>query len=134
MIDSPDAIATNALPARRGYRFDGNLDFVELRTRDHRGDFALRYFQVDNGAIANVSAATRQAIFIVAVSFEVAAPRFAPETLGNRAALDRHGRNGLSMFLELGKLAFCLSPILGYRHIGPPPEVAHPLPLLHRGI
>jgi len=56
------------------------------------------------------------------VAFEVGATTTCPECRGNRAALDRYGRNGLSLLLELSQLAFCLPPPFGHRHIRLPPK------------
>src|ERR1039458_6994953 len=70
-----------------------DLDLVEFRPGHHRSHLALRDLQVDDGAVADIGPAARQAVLIVAVSFEVIAPRLPPEALGNCAALDTHGCN-----------------------------------------
>src|SRR5450759_1414330 len=101
-IDGSGAISTDGFPACSRDRRNGDLDLVEFRPGYHCGDLALRDLQVDDGAVADIGPATRQAVLIVAVSFEVVAPRLAPEALGNCAALDTHGCNGLSPLPELG--------------------------------
>ena len=72
---------------------------VELRAADHRRDLAARDLQVDHRAVADVGAAARQAVRVVAVALEVVAPGLAPEGAGDGAALDDHGRDRLSLLL-----------------------------------
>src|SRR5674476_401651 len=116
-IDSSGAIPADGFPACSRDRRDGDLDLVEFRPGHHRSDLALRDLQVDDGAVADIGPAARQAVLIVAVSFEVIAPRLPPEALGNCAALDTHGCNGLSPLPELGYLLLGAPPLLGHRHI-----------------
>src|SRR5262249_12903020 len=132
-IDRSRTIVTDRLPAGSFDRRDGDVNPVEIRTSDHRGDLTLGYLKVDHGTVADVGASARQALLIVAVAVEVCAPRLAPETFGNRAALDLHGSYGPSPLLQLGHLAFRLPALLGHRNIGSPCEVVgHPSALLHR--
>src|SRR6516165_9599733 len=126
-MDASRAIATNRLPAGSLDRRNGDLDPVEIGTSDHRGDLSFGDLKVDHRTVADIGASARQAVLVVAVAFEVRAPRLAPETFGNRTPLDLHGSNGPSPLLQLGHFAFRLSALLGHRYIWPPGEVvAHP--------
>src|SRR6266478_6263798 len=98
-VDRSSAIPTDRLPARRLDGCNGDLDFVERRTGDHRYDLALRNLQVEDGAVADIGSAARHASRIVAITLKVGAPRLAPESFSDRAALDRHGGNGLPLSL-----------------------------------
>ena len=70
-------------------RLDRDLDGVEFGAADLGLDPALVDGQVADGAVADVGAAARQAVLKVAERFQVLAPGFAPEGLGDLAAFDR---------------------------------------------
>src|SRR5262249_1006533 len=90
-VDRAGAILADSFPVCRLDRPDGDLDLVELRTRDQRGDLALADLQVDDGTVAHIGATARYAVFIVAVPLEIVAPRSAPEGLADDAPLDCYG-------------------------------------------
>src|SRR5215467_1545637 len=106
-------------------------DLVELRPCNHRGDFTLGDLQVDDGAVSNIGAATRQAVLKIAVTFQVRAPRLPPEALCDRSALDLDRLDGLPLLFELCNLLLRSASLLGYWHIRLPSKVAHFSPLLH---
>src|SRR5215207_8014486 len=67
-------IPTDRVPAHRRNRCDRDLDFVERRPGDHGRDLALLDLQVDHQTGAEVCPAPRQAVLVIAVPLEVAAP------------------------------------------------------------
>ena len=54
-------------------------DVVNLRAADQGGDAARADLQIHHRSVAHIGAAARQPIGIIAVAFEVVAPRLAPE-------------------------------------------------------
>src|SRR5258708_27483594 len=107
---------------------DGDRDVGKAGATDPRGKLALGDLQVDDKSVADIAATARQATGKIAVSFEIGAPRLAPEVLGDLAALDDHGRDRAIPLLELGQFSRGSLPLLGDRDVISPfePGITHP--------
>src|SRR5262249_44289340 len=105
-------------PAAGGQRFDVNGDLVYLGAADQRRDLARLDLEVHHRAVADVGAAARQAVLVVAVGLPVVAPGPAPEGLCDGPALDDHRGDGLALLAAPLDLAGGLGPPPGHRHVG----------------
>jgi len=84
--DFPGAAILHSIPFFPGKRLDGNLHFVKF------------------GAVADICAASRQAILVIAERLEVIAPSLPPKRSQNLSSLDLHWMDIESFLPEL----FCL--------------------------
>ena len=109
-------------------------DFVQRRPADECLNRAGRNLQIDHRPIAHIGPRARQPVRIIAVPLQVFAPCLAPESGGDGAARDAHGRNGVPLLLALLQLAQRFAPPLRHRNIGPPSVKRHPSILLQRPI
>ena len=92
-----------------------NMDrqFIHAGTADHRVDLFGFDAEVADRTVADIRAAARQTVFIVAELFEVAAPRLSPESFGNPARCKRFDRlNLLACGPQFVHLFLCLRPPL----------------------
>src|SRR3990172_7195405 len=90
-LPAAPAFQGRPLLARQG--LDGDLDVVDFGAGDLGLDLALNDRQVADRPVADIGAASRQAVLEVAERLQVLAPSLAPEALGDLAALDRDGLN-----------------------------------------
>src|ERR1022692_2712279 len=99
-----------------------------------RMDRAGRNLQIDHRPVAHIGPPARQPVGIIAVPLQVLAPGHAPKRLGDGAAFDADGCDGMPLLLALLHLARRSAPTLPSRNIGPPSPtvVPHRSRLLYR--
>ena len=120
-IDFPGAFGLDGFPEARRQRLDFDFDFVKARSRHAGGHLALADLEINHRTVADISAAARQAVGIVAVSLQVVAPCLAPEGAGDLAAFQQDRRGGLAiLFGQLGHFTRGLGAAFRHRHIRPP--------------
>src|SRR5207247_5723297 len=82
-IDGAGAVLAYRGPPVLWERRHLHADSVDGRAAHESGDRAGSDLQIDHRAVADVGAAARQAVRVVAIAFEVVTPRLAPERRGN---------------------------------------------------
>src|SRR4029077_16095796 len=107
--DLARALTLDALSRRVGQGRDRDLDRVELGAADKGRDPARLNREVYDGSVAYIHTAARKAVGEVAVRLEVLAPSFAPERLGDQAAVDADRQHDKSLFAQLFQLALALA-------------------------
>src|ERR1039457_4935423 len=124
-IDRSSAILADGFPARLRDRSYPHLNLVDLRAADQGFDFARRNLKIDHGTVAHIGPPAWQAVFKVAIAFQVVAPSLAPEGLDNRAAFHHHRRDWMALLFQLGHLAGRFPAPLRHRNIGSPSVKSH---------
>jgi hypothetical protein len=71
-------------------RFDFDFNLVEFGTGDQGGHVTFVDLQIDNGTFTHVGTTAREAVFKIAVGFEVVAPSLAPKCGGNLSTVQHH--------------------------------------------
>lgn len=86
--DFADALFLEGCPLGSGQFVDRDCDLVELGAADEGFDATGLDFKVTDGAVAHVGSTAREAVFVVAVVFEVTAPGVTPEGFGDFGAAE----------------------------------------------
>src|SRR5690349_11487006 len=82
-VDFAGAITTYRCPLRLRNGGDFHRNFIQAGSADESIDHSRGYLQIDDTAAADISASARQAVRVVAVAFQILAPRLSPERLRN---------------------------------------------------
>src|SRR3984957_5904139 len=88
------------MPVCDGYFPDANGDSVQTGTHHLGGHFARTDFKIDDRAVAQIRAAARQTVRVVAIALQVLAPSLAPKRIRNCAAGCGHRREHLTLSLH----------------------------------
>src|SRR5680860_292171 len=92
-IDSAGAIRADRAPLAWRQRLYGNDNLVDRRSADQRFDLQSRYLEIDYQPIADVRPTAGQSVLVVAIAFQIVAPRLPPKRSDDFASLDRDRRD-----------------------------------------
>ena len=124
-VDPSGAMRSDALPPRRGERLHPEIHLVDLGPAHERRDAALGDLQIKHRSVSDVGPSPRQAVRVIAVRFQVVAPRDAPEGRGDPPAFDRNGRELAARPPKPGDLLRRLPASLRNRNVRAPAGAAH---------
>src|SRR6185369_14274041 len=94
----PGALGLDAAPMASSQGLDRDLHAIDLRAAHEPRDLSGADFEIDDGTMANVAAAARQAVFKIPVRLEILAPGLAPEAAGDGPPFNHDRRQLFAAF------------------------------------